>query len=60
VPAVDSCGKGRHPALTKIRLHENSLIRELELDAVEAENFCYVQKLHETWNGKCELLEELN
>jgi len=60
VPAVDFCGKGKHLALTKIRPHANSLIRELELDTVEFETLCCVQKLYEMWKGRHDLIEELN
>ncbi len=60
MPAGDIYENGSLPALMKIRRHVNSLIKELELDTVEPETLCCVQKLHETWNEKCGLHEEMN
>ena len=36
------------------------LVLEQDLGIVEPEVLCRVRKLHETWNGKRELLEESN
>jgi hypothetical protein len=54
--------KGIHPGLTgtKIRPHINLFPEELDNETIEPEILRCVQKLRETWNEKCEFLEELN
>jgi hypothetical protein len=44
----------------RIYLHMNHVHRELEFGTAEPDVLCCVYKLQETWNGKCELLEEPN
>src|ERR1700679_1525571 len=58
VPAVNLSGDGTRVSLTE--KHPYMLVRELDLGIVEPEALCCAHKLRETWNGKRELLEELN
>ena len=43
-----------------IHFHTNSLVREQETGTVEPEVLCRVHKLSETWDGKRELVGEIN
>ena len=60
VPAVDKYAKRIHPELTRIDSHTNILAKELECGAFRSEVLCRIYKLWETWDGKCELAEEVN
>ena len=62
VPAEDKYNEGHfHLGLPRgIDLHKNSIVLEPKICAVEPEVLCCVHKLHETWDRKCELGEELN
>ena len=62
VPAEDIYDEGRfHLGLPRgIDLHMNVLAVEPEFCAVEPEVLCCVHKLHETWDRKRELVEEVN
>jgi hypothetical protein len=60
VPAINCYNKGIRVGLTKGYRHINLLVLEHDLGIVEPEVLGCVHKLWETWNGKRELLEELN
>jgi hypothetical protein len=62
VLAVDIYDEGLfHLGLPReIDLHMNSIVIEQEYCAVEPEILCCVHKLCETWDRKCELVEEVN
>ena len=62
VPAEDIYEEGRfHLGLPRgIDLRMNLLTIEPEFCGVEPEVLCCVHKLHETWDRKCELVEEDN
>jgi len=60
-PAFDSYGKGIYVGLlTGIDHHVNMFLRKFELYIVELEVLRCVHDVQETWDGKRELLEELN
>jgi hypothetical protein len=61
VPAEDKYAKGIHLGLTPGEdSHTNVLVIEIEYGTVEPEVLCCVHKLQETWDRKCELVEEVD
>src|SRR5713101_6960718 len=60
VPAINPYKKGIRVGLTGSHPHINFLVLEHDIGFVEHEVLRCVHKLWETWNGKSELLEELN
>jgi hypothetical protein len=58
VPAKDNRANGMLGLTTEIDPPINGLFGESECGTVEPEVFCCVNKLLETWDGKCELVEE--
>src|SRR5882757_5282989 len=60
VPADDIYEKGMHLGSTGIHPHNDSLRVKPEFGTVKPEALCCVHKLQETWDGKRELVEEVN
>jgi hypothetical protein len=60
VPAEDIYEKGILLGPTRIHRHKDSLRIEPEFDTVEPEVLWSDHKLQETWDGKRELIEEVN
>jgi hypothetical protein len=61
VPADDSYGKSIHPGISAgIHIHINSPPGELEFSTPEPQVLCCVHKPQEMWDGKRELVEEVN
>ena len=61
MPALDIYDEGiRLGLFTGIDVYINSLVIEPEFGAVEPEVICCVHKPQETWDGKHELVEELD
>jgi len=60
VPTIDRYTKRIRVGLSEKHLHVNVLVFEYDHDIVEPEVLCCVDKLREAWNGKRELLEELD
>lgn len=61
VPAVDIYRKSIHLGLlTGVHIHDNVVVKELELATAEPEVLCCVHKLQEKWDGIGKVLEEQN
>src|SRR6266403_195364 len=59
VPPTDTYAKHIRLGLVKIHRDINFLASETDHGTVGTRVLCCVHKLHETWNRKCELLEEV-
>ena len=58
--AINRYNKGIRAGLAERHQHMDLIVQEYNHGIVEPKVLCCVHKLHETWNGKRELLEELN
>src|SRR6266403_1590649 len=59
VPPIDTYAKDIRLGPKEIQYYFNSLVNEIEPGNVESQVLCCVHKLHEMWNRKRELLEEV-
>jgi len=60
VTAFDDYAKGIHLLPMGIDRHINFLVRETESGTVESEVLCSVHKLQKAWDGKRQLVEEVD
>jgi hypothetical protein len=60
VPATSRYKKGVRVGLTEKYHHFSFLVLERDDGTVEPEVLCCAHKLREMWNGKREVIEELN